>query len=190
MYLCFVQWPEQIICADVMMFLLFKPGCHTDTIKQLLPTFSWTCASHFTNSLMACPAFPMNSPCKSTVVFSCFIYSLTAHSYSPQFIIHIVPYFLVLGHSIPLSYGTCCFYNRWQKLSVPWLPSLSLSHILLLNCAQICVHFLGSHSSGMCLFAVEITISLHLIYYCIVSKIYINHFTQKIQLTEQKLSSI
>lgn len=119
------------------MFLLLKPGCHMDTIKQLLPTLSWTCASHFTNSLMACPDFPMNSPCISTVVFSCFIYSLTAHSYSPRFIIHIVPYFLVLGHSIPLSYGTCCFYNRWQKLSVPWLPSLSLSHILLLNCTHI-----------------------------------------------------
>lgn len=45
--------------------------------------------------------------------------------------------------------------------------------------------FPGSHPSGMCLFAGEIAISLHLIYYFVGSKIYISHFTQKIQTVDR-----
>ena len=81
-----------------------------------------------------------------------------------------------------LSYGTCCFYNSWQKLSLPWLPSLSLFHILLLNCAHI-VPWKPPFQYAP--FAEEIAISLHLIYYFVVSKTYINHFTQKIQTVDR-----
>lgn len=121
------RWTNYL--CGLTMFILSKPGCQMDIIKQLLPTLSWTRASQCTNSLMACPGFSMNSPGISNV-YSAAFNSLSSHSYSPWFIIYLLPYFLAPGLSTPLSYGTC-FYNTWQKISLPQLPSLF--HIPLVN---------------------------------------------------------
>lgn len=139
------------------MSILLNPGCHMDTIQQLLPALPPTCASHFTNSLMTCLDFLMNSSPMSTIVFSCFqfteltfIFSMIYHSYSSLLSSCWSLYPMVLA----------CFCNRWQKLSLslcschpcPYFTSCSTLHSL----------FLESPPSCMGLLSAERAVSLHL----------------------------
>lgn len=106
------------------MPILLNPGCHTDTTQWLPPALSPTHASHFTNSLMTCPDFSMDSS-------HCCIHWLLTQ------ILHDLPFlnFQLLVTSIPVSHGVAC-------------PAIGGKSCLCLSAAAFLV--LVSHPAKVC----------------------------------------